>query len=153
MAARKPVSGTHFSGGLSMLPVTLGDVATYSVLVKNSGKMHIVPDLTADCTITLPTVQAGLKFEFMYSGAAADAQDWIFVTSATTELFKGGIVFHDENIGGAGIEVLAVYADFSNDDTFTVLTPQVGTTITFISDGTSWLVNGMIISDTVPTFA
>ena len=145
--------GTHFTGGLNMRPVAVTDAATYSVLAKNSGKLHAFPDLTADCTITLPTVEDGLKFEFMYAGAAADAQDWIIVTSATTELFKGGIVFHDENIGGAGIEVLAVYADFSNDDTFTILTPQVGTRVTFTSDGTSWLTNGTVISDTVPTFA
>ena len=136
-----------------MKPVAVPDAATYAVLVKNSGKLHVMPNLTADCTITLPPVSAGLKYEFMYAGAAEDAQDWIIVTSATTELFKGGVVFHDEDIGGAGIEVLAVYADFSNDDTFTVLTPQVGTTVTFTSDGTSWLTNGMIISVTVPTFA
>jgi len=145
--------GTHFLGGLNMRPVIVPDAATYSVLKKNSGKIHIFPDLTADCTITLPAAENGLSYTFMYSGAAADAQDWIINTAATTELFAGGVVFHDENIGGAGIEVLAVYADFSNDDTFTVLTPQVGTTVTFISDGTSWYTNGMIISDTVPTFA
>jgi len=145
--------GTHFMGGLNMRPVTVADEATYKVLIKDSGKLHVMPDLTADCTITLPAVESGLSFSFMYSGAAADAQDWIIATAATDELFKGGVVFHDEDIGGAGIEVLAVYADFSNDDTFTVFTPQVGTTVTFVSDGASWLTNGMVISDTVPTFA
>ena len=145
---------THFMGGLAMRPVVIAAATTaYTVLKKNSGKLHVFPDLTGDCTITLPPVEDGLAYTFMYSGAAADAQDWIIVTSATTELFAGGVVFHDENIGGAGIEVLAVYADFSNDDTFTVLTPQVGTTVSFVSDGTSWYTNGMVISDTVPTFA
>lgn len=136
-----------------MRPVTVPDGTTYSVLAKNSGKLHVMPDLTGNCTITLPPVESGLSYEFMYAGAAADAQNWIIVSSATTELFKGGVVFHDENIGGAGIEVLAVYADFSNDDTFTVVTPQVGTRIILTSDGTSWLTNGTVISDTVPTFA
>lgn len=140
-------------GGLKQGIVAVPDAATYTVLAKNSGKMHIFPNLTADCTITLPSAAYGLKYEFMYNGAAADAQDWIIVTAATDELFAGGVVFHDENIGGSGIEVLAVYADFSNDDTFTVLTPQVGTAVTFVSDGSSWFTNGMIISDTVPTFA
>jgi hypothetical protein len=146
---------THFLGGVATKPITVPDAATYTFKESDSGKLHIIPDLTADCTFTLPaaTDNAGLRYDLMYSGAAADAQDWIIVTPDTAELFKGGIVFHDENIGGAGIEVLAVYADFSNDDTFTVLTPQVGTTVTLVSDGTSWCVNGMIISDTVPTFA
>jgi len=141
-------------GGLKVGLVTIAAATTaYTVLSKNSGKLHAFPDLTGDCTITLPTVEYGLTYTFMYTGAAADAQDWIIKTSAITELFAGGVVFHDEDIGGAGIEVLAVYADFSNDDTFTVLTPQVGTTVTLTSDGVSWLVNGMVISNTVPTFA
>ena len=146
---------THFLGGVATKPVTVPDAATYTFLVKDSGKLHIIPDLTADCTFTLPSVAnaSGLTYQLAYSGAAADGQDWIIVTAATTELFKGGVVFHDENIGGAGIEVLAVYADFSNDDTFTILTPQVGTDVVLTSDGASWIVNGTVISDTVPTFA
>jgi hypothetical protein len=147
---------THFLGGVQTQPITITDAATYTFLKENSGKDHLVPDLTADCTMTLPPVESGLKYELHYTGAAADAQDWIIVSDASdgsTELFKGGVVFHDENIGGAGIEVLAVYADFSNDDTFTVLTPQVGTMIRLICDGTSWIVSGQVVSDTVPTFA
>lgn len=145
--------GTHFIGGLNMRPVAVTDAATYSVLVKNSGKLHVMPNLTADCTITLPPVENGLKFEFMYGGAAADAQDWIIVTSATTELFKGGVTHLDADAGSAGDEVVPVYADFSNDDTFTVLTPEVGTSVTFVSDGTSWLTNGVVVSASAPTFA
>lgn len=146
---------THFLGGVATKPVTVPDAATYTFLVKDSGKLHIIPDLTADCTLTLPSVAnaAGLTYRLAYSGAAADAQDWVIVTAATTELFKGGVVHLDENIGGAGIEVLAVYADFSNDDTFTILTPQVGTDVSLTSDGTSWIVNGTVTSDTSPTFA
>ena len=144
---------THFLGGVATKPIDVTDAATYKLLRKNSGKLHIVPDLTADCTITLPAAESGLCYQFCYAGAAADAQDWIIVTAATTELFKGGVVFLDENAGSAGIEVLAVYADFSNDDTFTVLTPQVGTDIVLTSDGSSWIVNGAVVSDTAPTFA
>jgi len=144
--------GTHFTGGLNMRPVATTDAATYSFLIANSGKLHAIPNLTADCTFTLPTVEDGLKFEVMYAGAADDAQDWIFVTSATTELFKGGVTQLDPAEATLS-EVTPVYADFSNDDTFTVLVPNAGTTITFVSDGTSWLVNGFVVSDTIPTFA
>jgi hypothetical protein len=144
--------GTSFTG-LRISPLTVPDGTTYTFLTQNTGKIHLIPDLTADCTFTLPAAEAGLCYHLCYTGAAADAADWIIATAATTELFKGGIVFHDENIGGAGIEVLAVYADFSNDDTFTILTPQVGTDVYLISDGASWIVNGTVVSDTVPTFA
>ena len=145
--------GTHFLGGLNMRPVSVPDGTSYSLLASNSGKVHAVPDLTADCAFTLPPVEDGLRFDFMYAGAAADAHAWTIATAATDELFKGGVVFHDHNIGGAGIEVLAVYADFSNDDLLTIDLPEAGTTLTLISDGASWLTNGMIISDTAPVFA
>jgi len=144
--------GTHFMGGLNMRPVTVANEATYKVLTKDSGKLHVMPNLTADCTITLPTVEAGLRYDFMYAGAADDAQDWIIVTAATTELFKGGVTQLDP-AEATVTEVVPVYADFSNDDTFTVLTPNAGTSISMISDGTSWLINGFVVSDTPPTFA
>ena len=144
--------GTHFLGGLNMRPVAVPDATTYKVLVKDSGKLHVMPDLTADCTITLPTVEDGLKFEFMYAGADDDGQDWIFVTAATTELFKGGVCQLDP-AESAGSEVTPVYADFTNDDTFTALTPNAGTTITFVSDGASWILNGFVVSDDIPTTA
>ena len=144
--------GTHFMGGLNMRPVAVTDAATYKVLTKDSGKLHVMPDLTADCTITLPTVESGLRFDFMYAGAADDAQDWIIVTAATTELFKGGVTQLDP-AEATVTEVVPVYADFSNDDTFTVLTPNAGTSIRLVSDGASWLVNGFVGSDTPPTFA
>ena len=111
-----------------------------------------MPDLSNDCTITLPTVESGLKFEFMYAGAADDAADWIIVTSSSSELFKGGVTQLDP-VEATLTEVTPVYADFSNDDTFTVLTPNAGTSISFVSDGASWILNGFVVSDTVPTIA
>jgi hypothetical protein len=145
--------GTHFLGGLNMRPVATTDATAYSVLAKNSGKLHAVPDLTADCAFTLPPVEDGLSFKFIYVGAAADAHAWTIATSATTELFKGGVVHLDHNAGSAGIEVVAVYADFSNDDLLTIDLPEAGTEVTFTSDGASWLVSGQVVSDTAPVFA
>ena len=143
---------THFSG-LAMRPVIVPDGATYSVLKKNTGKVHIIPDLTADCTFTLPTVEDGLMYEFWYSGTAADAQDWIINTAATTELFYGGLVHLDQDAGSAGDEVVIVDADKSDDDTMTILVPQAGTRVAVVSDGTVWYVTGYVASATAPTFA
>ncbi len=149
---------THFIGGLAMRPVVLTAAAmtaasnAYTFKKKDSGKLHVIEDLTADTTFTLPEVEAGLRYDLMYAGAADDAQDWIIVTSATTELFKGGVVQLDP-AEVTVTEVLPVYADFSNDDTFTVLTPNAGTAVSLVSDGTSWFINGTVVSDTPPTFA
>ena len=145
--------GTHFLGGLNMRPVAVPDDTTYTVLKKNSGKLHVMPDLTASCTITLPAVENGLKFEFMYAGEADDAHDWVIVTAvAGTDFFKGGVTQLDP-AEATLTEVLPVYSTIATDDTFTAIKPNAGTTVTFTCDGTFWLVNGFVVSDTPPTFA
>ena len=144
---------THFKGGLAMRTVAVPDAATYTVLKKNSGKVHLVPDLTADCTFTLPAVEDGLAYEFWYAGAAADAQDWIINAAATTELFKGGVVHLDSDAGSAGDEVVPVYADATDDDTLTVLVPDGGTIVKLVSDGTYWYASGSVVAATAPAFS
>lgn len=164
MAANENTKYSHFSnievggpnGGGSIkvgVPVSVTDAATYTVLANNAGKLHVMPNLTADITITLPAAAKGLNFKFMYGGAAADAQDWIINTAATTSLFKGGVVHLDTDAGAGGDEVVPVYADAADDDTFTVLTPEAGTEVELVSDGTHWYVNGRVVSATAPTFA
>lgn len=145
--------GTHFSGGLNMRPVSVADGTTYSFEKKNSGKVHLIPDLTADCTFTLPAAENGLAYKLMYVGAAADAQDWIINTAATTSLYKGGLVHQDTDAGSAGDEIVPVAADATNDDTMTILVPDVGTLIELVSDGTHWYVSGRVVGATAPTFA
>lgn len=148
------VGSASGGGGIKVgAPVAVTDAATYTVLAENAGKLHVMPNLTADCTITLPSAAVGLNYKFMYGGAAADAQDWIFNTAATAQLFKGGVVHLDTDAGAAGDEVVPVYADASDDDALTVLTPEAGTMIELISDGSHWYVNGVVVSAGAPSFA
>ena len=135
------------------VPVAVTDAATYTVLAYNAGKLHVMPDLTADCTVTLPAAEAGLNYKFVYGGAAADAQDWIINTAATTSLFKGGVVHLDTDADAAGDEVVPVFADASDDDTLTVNVPQAGTEVTLVSDGTHWYVSGFVVAATAPAFS
>lgn len=133
--------------------VAVGDVAAYTILAKNTGKVHLIPDLTADCTFTPPSLQAGLTYEFWYVGAAADAQDWIFDTGTNSEYFVGGVVQHDVDDAGDDTEVYR--SDGNSNSKFTVFTPDVGTVIKMICDGSKWYVNGTVISatDTGAAFA
>lgn len=133
--------------------VVVPDAATYSVLAKNSGKTHIIPDLTADCTITLPNPADGLEFEFLYGGVAADAQDWIITTGSDTYYYLGGLVHADHDAGSAGDEIVPIAGDGNSNSKVTVLTPHVGTRIKMVSDGTNWYLSGTVVSATVPTFA
>ena len=129
-------------GGLKMPVVPVDDAATYSVLNTNSGKLHVIPDLTADIVITLPTPENGLVYEFMYGGAAADAQDWDI--DCGSGYYIGGINWLDEDAADA--EVTAVYSDGDSNDHLTVLTPEVGTWIKMVCDGTNWYVTGTAVS-------
>lgn len=140
-------------GGFSMKPVSVTDAAAYTVLRKNSGKVHIMPDLTADQTLTLPALEEGLSYTFIYGGAAADAQDWIFDNGADTNFFLGGVVHLDTDAGSAGDEVVPVYSDGNSNSIFTVLVPDTGTEVKFYCDGTNWYVHGQVVGATVPTFA
>jgi hypothetical protein len=134
------------TGGLTAAPVAIADAATYAVLAANSGKLHAVPDVTASITVTLPAAAAGLTYEFMYSGAAADAQNHIFVPTAG--FFIGNVTFHDSQADATP----AVFSNGSSNDVFTLVTPAAYT-LKFVSNGTNWYVTGHVQSATVCTMA
>lgn len=134
--------------------VNVTDAATYSVLAADSGKIHIVPDLTASCTMTLPTAAAGLEYTFISKAVAADAQDWIIKSPSATNFFLGGVSFADTDAGAGADEIHAgIYSNGSSNDFLTVVTPGAGTRIYVVCDGTNWIVNGQVFSATVPAFS
>ena len=132
------------------VPVAVPDAATYTVLADNSGLVHYLPDLTADTVITLPTPRAGLWFEFVYAGDAADAQDWLIDTTSNTYFFKGGLTFLDQDT-----DVIApIDGDGNSNSKLTILTPEPGTRIRVeCANGTNWYLSGHVLSATIPSFA
>jgi len=138
---------------VTYVPVTVPDAAAYTIKADNSGLIHYMPDLAADCTITPPTPRAGLWFEFVYSGAAADAHDWIFDTGTNTRYYKGGVVYNLTSAGDTEDEVVSVMSDGNSNSKFTVLTPEGGTRVRLeCADGATWNVSGVVISADPPTF-
>jgi len=125
-------------------PIVVTDATTYAVKDYNSGVLHIIPNLTADITISLPTAAEGLEYEFWYGGAAADAQDWLITTGSDTNYYKGGVVHLDED--SADAEAASVYSDGNSNSKLTVLTPAAGTVVRVHCDGTNWYVNGTVVS-------
>jgi len=128
--------------------VAIPDATTYTVLATDSGKTHVLPNLTANCTISLPTAAAGLEYEFVGKAVAADAQNWIIAAGVP---YIGAVVFLDTD--DPADTVAAVYPNGSSNDNFTVVTPGGGTRVKVTCDGTNWIINGVIVSATVPTFA
>lgn len=138
---------THF-------PISIPNATTYSVSADDAGLVHYIPDLTATCTITLPTPATGLWFEFAYIGAAADAQNWVITTGSDTNYYKGGVVHLDADSGTGADELVPVRSDGNSNSKLTVVTPDVGTRVRFeCADGVTWNVVGHVVSATVPTMA
>lgn len=134
--------------------VNVTDAATYSVLAADSGKVHIMPNFTASCTLTLPTAAAGLEYKFIGKAVADDAQNWIIKSPSATNYFIGGVSFADTDAGAGADEIHAgVWSNGSTNDFLTVVTPGAGTYIYVICDGTNWIVNGQVFSATVPAFS
>lgn len=134
--------------------INVTDAATYSVLAADSGKVHIMPNFTADCTLTLPTAAAGLEYTFIGKAVAADAQSWIIKSPSATNYFIGGVAFADTDAGAGADEIHAgVWSNGSTNDFLTVLAPGAGTRVYVVCDGTNWIVNGQVFSVTVPAFS
>lgn len=132
------------------IPVSIPDAATYTVLADNSGLRHYVPDLTATCTISLPTPKAGLWFEFIYNGIAADAQDWVINSGSDTYYFKGGLTFCDQD----GDVLAPIAGDGNSNSKLTVVKPEPGTRVLVeCANGTNWQLGGHVLSATIPSFA
>jgi len=134
---------THF-------PIVVPDAATYTVKAADAGLTHYMPNLTSTCTITLPTPDTGMWFEFAYSGVAADAQDWVITSGSDTNYFIGGLMFCDQD----GDVLAPIAGDGNSNSKLTVVKPEVGTRIRIESaDGTLWILSGYVLSVTIPSFA
>ncbi len=125
--------------------------ADYTILVANSGKPHVVANVSADRTFTLPTVASGLVYEFTGVVAAADGHDWIFDTGSDTNYFTGGVVFLDQD--ATSDEISGIGSDLDSNSKLQINLPDVGTHVKFICDGTLWNVSGVVHSATAPAFA
>ena len=133
--------------------VSIGDVTTYALLVANSGKPHIIPDLTSTCTISTPVEASGLEYDLIYAGVAADAADWLIDTGANANYFLGGLLHADTDAGAAGIEAVTISGDGNSNSKLTIVKPAPGTRVKIVCDGTHWVVVGTAVSITVPAFA
>lgn len=125
--------------------------SNYEFLVANSGKPHIIEDVSADRTFQLPEEAPGLDFELIATVGAADGHDWI-ITSNASSGYVGGVLHIDTDADAAGDEAVLVAAS-TDEFTLQVNLPAGGTRLRFISYGSSWMVNGVVVSATAPAFS
>lgn len=147
------VEGAINASGGSLGMVTVPDGAAYTVLAANSGKPHAIAEQTASVTLTLPAAADGLSYEFFMAGIATEAQNWVFDTGSASNYYVGGLQHLDSDEPGSGSTLVPVYPDGNSNDIMTIITPQAGTTVKVICNGTTWVASGIVFSATAPTFA
>ena len=128
-------------------PVTLGDENKTLTNATHSGRLLVVPAISANRTITLPSPVAGAHFKFIYGGAAEETENLIFDTGADANYFIGGVVHDDSDANN-----VTIYADGNSNSTLT-LTDFGGMEINILAkDSTNWLIWGFSQGVDAPAF-
>ena len=129
----------------SFVPITVTDAATYTCAAKDSGTLHIIPDLTQDIVITMPAAAAGLSYKFVYGGVTTDTSDWAFDFLSNTNFLLDGVLWQ---IGSGAAEFFG--PDGNSNSKWSIVVPEPGTWVEFVCDGTNWIVSGLVVAATTP---
>ena len=129
-------------------PVTLGDEDKTLTNATHSGRLLVVPAITSNRTITLPSPVAGAHFKFIYGGAAEEAENLIFDTGADANYFISGIV-HIQSDADSG----SVYADGNSNSKLTLTDFGCSEINILAKDSTNWLLWGWSEGADAPAFA
>ena len=141
---------TEFSldgSGLQVTPITLGDENTTLTATANAGRTNVVPAITGNRTLTLPSPTAGIWFKFIYGGAAEEAENLIIDTGADANFFIGGVIHLDSNADN-----VSVYADGGSNSILTLTDFGLFEINILAKDSTNWIIWGHQEGADVPAF-
>ena len=141
---------TQFSldgSGLQVTPITLGDENTTLTATANAGRINVVPAITGNRTLTLPSPTAGIWFRFIYGGAAEEAENLIIDTGSDTNFFIGGVVHLDSDADN-----VSVYSDGNSNSTLTLTDFGIFEINVLAKDSTNWIIWGYQQGADVPAF-
>ena len=142
---------TEFSldgSGLQVTPITLGDEDTTLTATANAGRTNVVPAITGNRTLTLPSPTAGIWFKFIYGGAAEEAENLIIDTGADANYFIGGVIHLDSNADN-----VSVYADGNSNSILTLTDFGLFEINILAKDSTNWIIWGHQEGADVPAFS
>ena len=129
-------------------PVTLGDENTTLTNATHSGRLIVVPGISANRTITLPSPVAGSHFKFIYGGAAEEAENLIIITPGNSNFFIGGVVHLDSNADN-----VSVYSDGNSNSSLTLTDFGLFEINILAKDSTNYYIWGYQEGADVPAFA
>ena len=141
---------TEFSldgSGLQVTPITLGDEDTTLTATANAGRTNVVPAITGNRTLTLPSPTAGIWFKFIYGGAAEEAENLIIDTGADANYFIGGVIHLDSNADN-----VSVYTDGNSNSILTLTDFGLFEINILAKDSTNWIIWGHQEGADVPAF-
>tara|TARA_R110002020_G_scaffold114342_1_gene262958 strand:+ start:57 stop:578 length:522 start_codon:yes stop_codon:yes gene_type:complete len=142
---------TEFSldgSGLQVTPITFGDEDTTLTATANAGRVNVVPAITADRTLTLPSPTAGVWFKIIYGGAAEEAQNLIIDTGSDTNYYIGGVVHIQSDADSASI-----YSDGNSNSKLTLTDFGIFEINLLAKDSTNWIIWGYQEGADAPAFA
>ena len=141
---------TEFSldgSGLQVTPVTFSDADTTLTATANAGRVNVVPAITGNRTLTLPSPTAGVWFKFVYGGAAEEAENLIIDTGADANFFIGGVVHIQSDADSA-----SVYSNGSSNSVLTLTDFGVFEINILAKDSTNWIIWGYQEGADAPAF-
>ena len=150
----KTVSKNSTTGAITEIitvgdgPVALGDENKTLTNATHSGRTLVVPAITANRTITLPSPVAGAHFKFIYGGAAEEAENLIFDTGADANYFIGGVVHADSNADN-----VSIYSDGNSNSTLTLTDFGCFEINILAKDSTNYFIWGYAEGADAPAFA
>ena len=133
--------------GMKVTPVALTDADTTLTATANGGRTNVVPAITADRTLTLPSPAAGVYFKFIYGGAAEETENLIIDTGSDTNFFIGGIIHLDSNADN-----VSVYADGNSNSILTLTDFGLFEINILGKDSTNWYIWGNQEGADAPAF-
>lgn len=127
-------------------PVALGDEDKSLTTADHSGRTLVVPAVTSNRTLTLPSPVAGANFTFVYGGAADETENVIIDTGSDTNYFIGGVL----HITGTPD---SIYSDGNSNSKLTLTDTGLMEITIVAKDTTNWYIWGYQQSGTAPAFA
>ena len=126
----------------------MGDEDTTLTNATHSGRLIVVPGISANRTITLQSPVAGSPFNLIYGGAAEEEENLIFDTGADANYFTGGVVHADSNADN-----VTIYADGNSNSKLTLTDFGIFEINILAKDSTNYYIWGTAEGADVPAFA